>query len=252
MSAELMLTAPPQVVFITAMLAGLFGGVHCVGMCGGIVSALNMAISTHSDITTGKRIAILLAYNAGRISTYVVLGAVAGEVGANLGEATMPWYGWQWMRYLAGGLMIAMGLYLGGWWFGLLKLEQLGGKLWQRVRHLGPKLSAITHPFSGYQAGLVWGLLPCGLIYTMLVIAMATGGRVEGATLLFAFGLGTLPVVGGLGLFLVSGRALRVKPVVRSIAAVFVILFGVWTITSTAYMQSNIGLGCAVPTGPFK
>ena len=168
-----------------AVLIGWLGGVHCLGMCGGIVSALTLSVPP------SKRPVLLLAYNLGRCTTYTLLGAVAGAMGyagiAALGIA--PWA----LLALANALLMGMGFYLMGWPWLVRPLEQGGQHLWRHIEPYTRRLLPISTPTRAVLVGLLWGFLPCGLVYSALVTALATGNSVAGALWMAAFALGTLP-----------------------------------------------------------
>ena len=155
-----------------------------------------------------------------------------------------------WMRILAGSLMIIMGMYLAGWWMGLVHVEKLGGRLiWQHLQPLASKLFPVQTFSGAYSFGLVWGLLPCGLVYTMLIWSLAAGGWWQGGLFLFCFGMGTLPTLLTAGW--VSHKADRsvIKDSWRKIAGMLVMFFGLWTVTSSILGRINVGLGCLPPAG---
>ena len=77
------------------------------------------------------------------------------------------------LAIVAGLFMVALGLYLGGWWFGLSRLEEAGGRIWRRIEPLGRRFLPVTTPYRAFALGLVWGWLPCGLVYSVLIWAMA-------------------------------------------------------------------------------
>jgi len=296
-----------SIPYLTAFLAGLFGGVHCVGMCGGMMGAMVYGIP--EEKRQGLHLwPFLFSYNFGRITTYTLLGVLLGLLGAQAGDLIEQYNGWMWMRILAGSLMVVMGLYLAGWWMGLVQLEKLGGKLvWQRIQPVSKRIFPVETPARALAFGLVWGLLPCGLIYTMLVWSLAAGGWWQGGAFLLSFGMGTLPtlftagwiesparalafgLVWGLlpcgliytmlvwslaaggwwqgGAFLLSfglgtlptlftagwiaNRAgqVTVQKNWRRMAGLLVIGFGVWTISSSLLGHINVGLGCLPPSG---
>lgn len=206
-----------------AFLLGLFSSAHCVGMCGGIMGALSMAIPAQAK---RRRWWILVSYNAGRIGSYAVIGALAGAMAnqlAELGAAT-------WLRWLAGMLLIAMGLYLADWWRGLTYLETGGRYLWAYIQPLGKSLMPVDSAQKAVLLGLVWGWLPCGLVYSALAFAMTQGQASHAGLTMLAFGVGTLPSVLATGLVAQHlGKWLR-KPAVRWPLALTIILFGCWTI----------------------
>ncbi|TNF98011.1 MAG: sulfite exporter TauE/SafE family protein [Gammaproteobacteria bacterium] len=234
--------------YLSAFLAGLFGGVHCVGMCGGVSGAMVYGIPTEKRQSTSSLFPFVLNYNLGRILTYTLLGAIIGTIGAQGGNVISAYGGWVWLRVLAGVLMIVMGLYLAGWWMGLNYIERLGSRLvWEKLQNIRKRVLPVNSPGHAILFGLVWGLLPCGLIYTMLIWSLASGGWLQGAGFLFSFGMGTLPVLfmvglaaGKTGHFLQSTR-------IRQTAGLIVMVFGGWTVASSLFGHINIGLGCIPP-----
>ena len=243
-----MLEASPfltvSIPYLTAFLAGLFGGVHCIGMCGGLTGAMVYGIPQPKR--EGHRLwPYLLSFNLGRITTYTLLGLLLGLLGAQAGQLIEQYNGWMWMRILAGALMIVMGLYLAGWWMGLVRVEQLGSHLvWQRVQPLTKKLFPIETHGRAWMFGMAWGLLPCGLIYTMLVWSLAAGGWWQGAVFLLCFGAGTLPTLLTAGWIANRAGATNLLQGWRKPAGALVMVFGLWTIVSSVLGQINVGLGC--------
>ena len=229
---------PDQATYLAAFLVGLMGGVHCVGMCGGIVGALTLGLPEGVRQRVGAMLPYLLAYNLGRILSYAVAGALMGGVGllaANLSGIREAQGG---LQLLAGLFMIALGLYLAGWWQGLTHLERAGGHLWRRIEPLGRRMMPVRTPAHAFGLGLVWGWLPCGLVYSVLVWAIAAGSMAQGALLMASFGLGTLPMVLGLGAFAATLATRIRRPVWRITAGLMVILFGVLTLIQAVLLLS--------------
>ncbi len=221
---------PAEASFIAAFLVGLLGGVHCVGMCGGIVGALTLGLSEDVRTRPAKAMPYLLGYNAGRILSYTAAGALIGGLGAAAASLVSLHEAQKILQLLAGAFMIALGLYIAGWWQGLARLERAGAVLWRRIEPLGRRLMPVRTPFQAFQLGIFWGWLPCGLVYSVLIWAMAAGGAMEGALLLLGFGLGTLPNLLLMGFFATQlGRWLR-NPWVRRGAGALVVAFGVYTL----------------------
>jgi len=241
------LTSTP---YLTAFIAGLMGAVHCVGMCGGIVGVLAYGLPETVRRSPLRLTPYLLAYNLGRIASYTVAGIGAGYLGSTAGGLLADYQGWLVLRIVAALIMIAMGLYIGGWWQGLLRLERIGGRLWRRLQPLAQSLLPVRSVPHALLLGAVWGWLPCGLVYTMLVWTLASGGWREGALFMLSFGAGTLPALFALGAASAwLGQTLQ-RPAWRHVAGVVVIAFGLWTLVSTLLVQANVGLGCDVPVRP--
>ncbi|MGV8989907.1 MAG: sulfite exporter TauE/SafE family protein [Thiobacillus sp.] len=214
---------------LAALLAGLLGGVHCVGMCGGIVAAFSFRADGSKP-----PFRLHLAYNLGRVFSYVIFGALAGTLGASLKLADfLPV---QILLYiLAQGVMILLGLYLAGWSKWVLIFERAGGALWKRVKPLFQKLVPVKSMPQAVLAGMAWGWLPCGLVYSILVSALAAGSATSGAALMLAFGLGTLPNLLGMGLFARQIQPFMQQLWVRRGAGLTVAGFGVWGLMMLAY-----------------
>ncbi|MFO1370933.1 MAG: sulfite exporter TauE/SafE family protein [Candidatus Competibacteraceae bacterium] len=220
----------PTISLLAAFLVGLTGGIHCFGMCGGIVGALTLGLPLALGHPLWARLPYLLAYNGGRIASYVVAGALAGGVGAWAAHLMSVHHAQQGLQVLAGLFMILLGLYLAGWWPVLTHLERAGGVLWRRIEPLGRRLLPVRTPAQALGIGLVWGWLPCGLVYSVLVWAVSAGGALQGGLLLLSFGLGTLPALLALGTFAAVLTRLVRRPAVRQLAGTLVILFGVYEI----------------------
>jgi sulfite exporter TauE/SafE len=183
---------------IGAWLAGVFGGVHCIAMCGGFATIMagggQGAAGRVVPLRSARAIAVRqLPHNAGRIATYAILGAAAGGAGGAL-LSVAGWLPLQRSLYVAAnlfllGLAIAIAskrnLYVG--------LQSAGHALLGGVLPMARPLARADSPVARFALGMVWGLVPCALIYGVLPIALFAGGAVEGAAIMVAFGLGTLP-----------------------------------------------------------
>lgn len=230
-----------DLTFLAAFLVGLLGSTHCLGMCGGIVSALTFGVSDEIRRSPGRLTLFLLAYNAGRIASYVVAGALAGAASAGafgmLPPSSVPWA----VKLLTGGFMIALGLYLAGWWPGLQMLERWGGVLWQRIEPFGRRLLPVNHPLKALVFGLLWGWLPCGMVYAALAWAFTAGSALQGALLMLAFGLGTLPMLLAAGAAAGWLRDVVRRTWVRHTAGLLVMLFGMVVILAPAAHRHEPG-----------
>jgi hypothetical protein len=213
-----------ELTLATAFMLGFLGSSHCLGMCGGISAALGLSGQQQAVSTNIIR---LLAYNGGRITTYALIGAIAGYLGSKI--AVVPAVSLT-LRGIAGLLLIAMGLYVAGWWFGLTKIEAVGAKLWQRVQPLSRHLLPVTSSFKALKLGLLWGLLPCGLVYSTLGWALAAADWRLSALLMAAFGLGTLPAMFATGLASQRVLALLRQRGARMVAGLLIIIMGIITL----------------------
>ena len=216
--------------FLSALLVGLFGGVHCVGMCGGIVGALGMSLPRAGRRTPLVQLPYLLAYNLGRILSYTLAGALMGGAGAWLMAGTGLRQAQGVLQLLAGVFMLLLGLYLAGWWSGLAHIERLGSRFWRHLEPLGQRLLPVRSLPGALGLGLVWGWLPCGLVYSVLIWSLSAGGAAEGALLMLGFGLGTLPTLMLMGLVAARLAAWVRRPWSRRVAGTLVLAFGVHTL----------------------
>ena len=216
----------PDSGFLALFLVGLLGGGHCIGMCGGIVGALSMG---------GGRFPLHLAYNAGRIASYAAAGALAGFLGGGLEAAGQVLSGQLPLRaglsLAAHVMLILLGLYLMGATRSLAWIERAGHRLWQHVQPLTRRFLPVRHVAQAFPLGLLWGWLPCGLVYSALVTALTSGSSWRGAGSMLAFGLGTLPTLLLAGVLATRLKEFLARRVVRMIAGGMVLalgLRGVW------------------------
>jgi uncharacterized protein len=220
-----------------ALVAGLAGSGHCLGMCGGIAGALAMRGSTGGTPPTfGSRLTLALAYNVSRVASYAVAGALAGLLGRALLRAVDVAPMSIALRILAGLVMIAAaGRLLFGWRL-LDPLEAAGAGLWRRIAP-GAGRGARRDGIGGaISLGLAWGWLPCGLTYSMLLLAATTASALTGALVMAAFGLGTLPaMVSATVAFERAARALATRASLRTAAGLLLLAFGAWTAGNAAY-----------------
>lgn len=207
---------------VSVLLVGLLGGVHCVGMCGGIVTALSFATPNNKP-----SMAMLLGYNLGRILSYAIAGGIAGAVGAStlLLNDFMPMS--RSLYAAASVMMILLGLYLAGLSRAVLLLERAGGYIWQRLQPLMKRLLPVRNAPQAVLVGMIWGWLPCGLVYSILISALATGSAAQGALVMLVFGVGTLPNLLAMGMLAKHLQTFIRIPAVRLMAGLLVATFGV-------------------------
>jgi sulfite exporter TauE/SafE len=217
---------PEELNFITAVMIGLLGSAHCIGMCSGIVGALNMGSVDPRRQQPTTLLRYQLAYNLGRISSYCVIGALAGAVGAgfSLFGFISPIPG----QLIAAAFMVALGLYLTNWWRGLAILEKLGFLLWRYIQPWGQRIFPINNPLQALLLGMLWGWLPCGLVYAVVAWSVTSASSFEGATLMLGFGLGTLPSMLLAGSSLALYKTWIKSTMVRTLAGVAIIGLGLY------------------------
>ncbi len=207
----------------SALVLGLLGGGHCLGMCGGLMGALTLAIPPEQR---GKRLRLLLAYNLGRVLSYTSAGLLLGLAGWAVASSPAALG----LRVVAALLLIAMGLYLAGWWSGLTRIEALGRGLWRHIQPVASRLLPVSSVPRALLLGARWGWLPCGLVYSTLLWAASQGNASYSAALMLAFGVGTWPVLLATGLAAERVNALLRRRSVRVAGGLLVMLFGIWTL----------------------
>jgi len=216
-----------QISYFSAFLVGFLGVVHCAGMCGGIIGSLSL--SQVSD-TRVQKLSILLSYNIARILSYAVAGGLMGSVGWFASSWLEIHYAQGVLQLIAGLFLLALGLYLGGWWFGLNQVEQIGSLFWKKIEPVGRRLIPVKNFRQAFVLGLVWGWLPCGLVYSVLIWTMSAGSFVDGALMMASFGLGTLPNLLLMGLFAGSLTKYFQNQWLRKISGSMIIVFAVYTL----------------------
>ena len=196
-------------------------------MCGGIVGALTLSTSKEQKASP---LVINLGYNIGRISGYIVAGAIVGFLGSSIVDLTGIQTAKQVLAVIASLFMIALGLYLAGIWNGIAKIESLGAVLWKRIQPLTQRFIPVKNFQQALPLGFLWGWLPCGLVYTALIWTLSAGGAIEGALIMLAFGLGTLPNLLAMGVIAARLAKWVRNPKVRLITGMLVVLMGVLTL----------------------
>ena len=223
---------PIDATIVSAFVIGVFGGVHCFGMCGGIVGALSFGLPESARSRPRAAMPSLLAYNVGRIASYTVAGALGGGIGAVATNLMAVHQARLVLQLLAGAFLLALGLYLAGWWRGLARVEQAGGVLWRRLEPLGRRFLPVRSPSAAFGLGLVWGWLPCGLVYSVLIWSVSAGSAARGAALMLSFGLGTLPLLLAMGFSAAALSTWLRKSWVRALAGALVAAYGLYLIVA--------------------
>lgn len=194
-----------------------------MGMCGGLMGALTLATP---PAQRGRRLRLLVAYNVGRVLSYTAAGLMLGMAGWAVANSPAVLV----LRIMAALLLIAMGLYLAGWWSGLTRIEAMGRGLWRHIQPVASRLLPVSSLPRALLLGALWGWLPCGLVYSTLLWAASQGNALHSAALMAAFGLGTWPVLLATGLAAERVNRLLRQRSVRVAGGMLVVLFGVWTL----------------------
>ena len=208
-------------------LIGLLSAAHCFGMCGGIVGALSMSLQPEIRTSSSRLFYYSLAYNLGRLASYTTAGLLAGWLGNTLITILAPQHGLPLMRVIAALIVIFLGLYLGGWFPRLATIERLGAPVWRKLQPLGQRLLPVKSPGQAFLFGVVWGWLPCGLVYYALLLALSEGTATDAAIFMLMFGLGTL--IPMLLASMLAGRLnhLRKSVIIQRISGGLLIVMGI-------------------------
>jgi sulfite exporter TauE/SafE len=223
-----------------AFFMGLLGGAHCIAMCGGVVSVFCSAAPTCRGGTRLTAAPTWLAYHAGRLASYSILGLAFASFSAlttNPDVLDAVRFG---LRGLAAVAMLAVGLHLLGLPSMLAGAERLGASLWRRVAPLSRRLVPVVRLRQAFVLGALWGLMPCGLLYGALALAASAETTTEGGLVMAAFGLGTLPALLTMSALAQAVARIAASRAPRRIAGAVVLAFGLW---STAGVAKQSGLG---------
>ena len=207
---------------VTAVLLGLMGASHCLVMCGGIAAAASSSGSGKTDLS------FLFLFNLGRILSYTCAGLMVSLLGLWLADSHQ--LAQQGLRSISGVLLILMGFYVARWWMVLTRLESAGQFLWRYLQPLTRKLIPIRTRPQALALGLLWGWLPCGLIYSTLAWVAANAQPGMGALTMLCFGLGTLPGILAAGIFARQINGYIQHKRFRQLAGLLLMLYGSWTI----------------------
>lgn len=186
--------------YLVAFAMGLATSLHCIGMCGSIMGTLTLSLSP--DVRSDKKrlIPFIFNYNFGRITTYTLAGTIAGVVESFIPAPFTEINGYRVLQLLSAAIMAGAGLYIAGWLPHFAYVEKIGIAFWRIIEPFGRKFIPVKDQTQAFLFGIIWGWLPCGLVYTALALALTTGDIAKSALTMFSFGLGTLPAVMGIGI----------------------------------------------------
>ena len=211
--------------YLSVFMLGLFSAPHCAGMCGGIVAALGTGAASQNLY---HALQSSVTYNLGRVTMYILLGALLGILGMTF-QQYIPVIGAV-LRIVSAILLVCMGCYIAGWWLGLRRFESLAYRLLRPLQGIRPANRPWPGPVKEFLTGIVWGCLPCGLVYTMLTLAVTTGSLQQGAATMLVFGLGTMPILLLTGTLADRMMLIVRQKAVRSVMGLLIIVFGLWTL----------------------
>ena len=215
------------ITLLTLFLLGFFGGGHCVGMCGGLSSAFALQLPPGLN-----RAGLIVLLNLGRISSYAFIGLLVGaigQIGISLDQT-------RWLQnglYLSANLLLLfLGLYLAGISSLATRIESIGRPVWKRLNPLLNRLLPIQSVPACFGVGMLWGWLPCGLVYSASLYALGSGNALEGGLYMLAFALGTLPNLLAMGLFAAQLKNFLQRKTVRLAAGLLVAAWALWRLVS--------------------
>jgi len=210
--------------FWAALLVGFFSAGHCFGMCGGIVGVFSTNLPLHHRMSPRHRLIYILTYNLGRIISYMSAGALIGySISFFAVKSSIVLYS---LQIIAGLMLIAIGLYLANWLNLIKKTEVIGKLLWPMISPLAQRFVPFKSPLSALPFGIIWGWLPCGLVYSVLTWSAASGSAINGALIMLGFGIGTLPAMISMGYFSQQLKILIKNNKVRIASALVIIAYG--------------------------
>jgi len=216
--------------FWAALLVGFFSAGHCFGMCGGIVGAFSANLPLHHRMSPRHRIIYILSYNLGRIVSYMSAGALIGySISYFSVKSSIFLYS---LQLFAGFMLIAIGLYIANWLNLIRKTEILGKLLWPVISPFAQRFVPFKSPLSALPFGIIWGWLPCGLVYSVLTWSAASGSAINGALIMLGFGLGTLPAMISMGYFSQQLKIFIKNIWIRIASALIIVSYGcimIWT-----------------------
>ena len=211
--------------YLVAFVMGLFSSMHCIGMCGSIIGTLTLSLSPEIRNNKKRLLPFVFNYNFGRITSYAIAGALVGAIEALLTMHLGEIHGHRFLQLLSAVIMASAGLYIAGWFPRFAYIEKTGMLLWKKIEPYGRKLIPVKNLKQAYLFGMIWGWLPCGLVYSALALAATAGDASKSSLTMLAFGLGTLPAVIGVGVMTqLLTRLSRIKRFKEAVGLLMIIL----------------------------
>ncbi len=176
---------------------------------------------------SGNQHPYLIAYNLGRISSYTFAGCLAGAIGASTSILSNVVPIEKTLYFASCVMMILLGLYLSGISSALTIIEQLGSAVWKKIQPFGMKFIPVRSLKQAFYLGIIWGWLPCGLVYSVLIAAIASGNPLSGGLIMLTFGIGTLPIMLAMGMTSIRIKGYLQNSLVRKISGLTVMGLGI-------------------------
>jgi sulfite exporter TauE/SafE len=186
--------------YLVALVMGLFSALHCLTMCGSIIGSLTLSLRREIRENKYQLIPFVLSYNVGRISSYAIGGYFAGLLHNVLMLPLGEGQGHRMLQIISALIMAGAGLHIAGWFPRFAYIERAGAVIWCRIEPYGRKLIPVETLLQAFVFGMIWGWLPCGLVYAALTLATTAGDEIRSTFTMLAFGIGTLPAVFGVGI----------------------------------------------------
>ena len=207
-----------------AFLIGLVSTLHCLGMCGGIMGALSLSLPAEVRNNRFYLVSFVSLFNVGRIVSYMAAGMVAAAFGVEILKAIGLENAHEILRYVGVVFMVAIGFYLAGWFPQLARVERIGHPVWKRLEPFARKMMPINTPWRALFYGMAWGWLPCGLVYVVLLMTVTAGSSIQGANMMLAFGLGTLPTMLSAGIMTTWVRRMANSQATRQVIGLIIVV----------------------------
>ncbi len=213
--------------YLVALIMGLFSSLHCLGMCGSIIGSLTLSLRREIRDQKSSLTPFVLCYNLGRITSYSLGGLLAGMAEHVLSLPFGEGHGHRILQIISALIMAGAGMHLAGWFPRFAYIEKAGVLIWRRIEPYGRRLIPVETLPKAFTFGMVWGWLPCGLVYTALALAATTGGALQGTLTMMAFGLGTVPAAVGIGIMTSWMIRLSNMRRFRQVAGIFMFILAI-------------------------
>jgi uncharacterized protein len=230
--------------YLVAFAMGLFSSMHCIGMCGSIIGTLTLSLSPDIRNNKARLLPFVFNYNLGRVTSYTIAGGLAGIVGVLMIMPFGELHGHRILQLLSALIMMSAGLYIAGWFPRFAYIEKIGTRFWKKIEPFGRKLIPVKTYTQAYLFGMVWGWLPCGLVYTALAVAATAGDVSKSALTMLAFGFGTLPAVMGVGIMTSVltrlSRTQRFKQIIGLFMIILALLAALPWLNPMAFLHTSV------------
>lgn len=220
-------------IYFTAFLIGIAGSTHCIGMCSSIIIILSINVK---DIN--KKIYFITCYNVGRIFSYSIIGLIGGIFGTTVFNLSNNFILASIIKLFSGTIITLLGLYLLGLSNKFLFIEKSLSKIFYNLTPLYKKIIPIKTYWKALLIGLLWGYIPCGLVYSVFIWALSSGNIIKSCLLMTFFGLGTLPSIISIGYSQFFIKKINNYKIIKNIINILIISFGIFTIL-TAFSKCH-------------